>query len=123
MHKIGEQSFFLKHATSDQSDDFSAFIKKIVPIRTCTKWLYAHALGLFSSDDPGLTLTIFMTGSNLFPGLSVQLIQHLVLCISKFVLMQHIFSTQVSDTEPMVLWLDLDIERTLLTKYLENRLS
>ena len=34
-------------------------------------WLYAHALGLFSNDDTGLTLTIFMTGSNLFPGASV----------------------------------------------------
>ena len=32
---------------------------------------YAHALGLFSNDDPGLTLTIFMTGSNLFPDASI----------------------------------------------------
>ena len=42
--------------------------------RTCTKWLYAHALGLFfffSNNDPGLILTIFMTGSNLFPDASV----------------------------------------------------
>ena len=34
-------------------------------------WLYAHALGLFSIDDPGFTLTIFMTGSNLFADASV----------------------------------------------------
>ena len=27
--------------------------------------------GFFSNDDPGLTLTIFMTGSNLFPDASV----------------------------------------------------
>ena len=33
--------------------------------------MYAHALGLFSNDDPGLTLTIFMTESNLFPDASV----------------------------------------------------
>ena len=34
-------------------------------------WLYAHALRLISNDDPGLTLTIFMTGSNVFPDASV----------------------------------------------------
>ena len=34
-------------------------------------WMYAHALGLFLNDDSGLTLTIFMTGSNLFPYASV----------------------------------------------------
>ena len=28
-------------------------------------------LGLFSNDHPGLTMTIFMTGSNLFPYASV----------------------------------------------------
>ena len=28
-------------------------------------------------------------------------------CISKFVLIQHILSTQVSDTGPMVLWLSI----------------
>ena len=37
----------------------------------CAKWLYAHVLGLFSNDHPGLTLTIFMTGSDLFPDASV----------------------------------------------------
>ena len=30
-----------------------------------------HALGLFSNDNPGLTLTIFMTVSDLFPDASV----------------------------------------------------
>ena len=34
--------------------------------RTCTKWLYAHALGLFSNYDPGFPLIIFVTVSNLF---------------------------------------------------------
>ena len=29
-----------------------------------------RALPVFSYDDPGLTLTIFMTGSNLFPNAS-----------------------------------------------------
>ena len=49
-----------------------------------------------SNDDPGLTLTIFITVSNLFSECS---------CISKFVLIQHILSTEVSDTGPLVLWL------------------
>ena len=31
----------------------------------------AHAQGLFSDDVPGLTLTVFITGSNLFPDASV----------------------------------------------------
>ena len=48
--------------------------------RICTKWLYAKALGLVSNYDPALILT-------------------------QFVLIQHILSTQVSDTWPMVLWL------------------
>ena len=30
-----------------------------------------RVLPMFSYDDPGLTLTIFMTGSNLFPNASV----------------------------------------------------
>ena len=40
-----------------------------------------HTLGLFSNDDPGLTLIIFMTGSNLFLMLLYgwQLIEHWVL--------------------------------------------
>ena len=29
-----------------------------------------RVLPMFSYDDPGLTLTIFMTGSNLFPNVS-----------------------------------------------------
>ena len=29
-----------------------------------------RVLPMFSDDDPGLTLTIFMTGSNLFPNAS-----------------------------------------------------
>ena len=83
------------------------FHQKSVPVRTCTKWLYAHALGLFSNDDPGLTLTIFMTGSNLFPDPSVLLYSLYSIecsCISKFVLIQQILSTWVSDTGPRVVW-------------------
>ena len=127
MHKIRGQSYFLKRTTSDQSDDLSACIKKIVPKgclvlplgfiyiyeikqniiwnneakgiflelvqhngnnksfemqpKLVPSWLYAHALGLFSNDDPGLILTIFMTGSNLFLMLLYgwQLIEHWVL--------------------------------------------
>ena len=40
----------------------------------CYQNLYqvvVHALGLFSNDHPALTLTIFMTESNLFPDASV----------------------------------------------------
>ena len=62
--------------------------------------------GAFSNDDPGLTLTIFMIGSNLFPDVSVWVTTYNWIikcsCISKFVLIQHILSTQVSDTGPMV---------------------
>ena len=46
-------------------------IKDLKAARTCSKWLHAHVLELFSNDDPGLTLTIFMTGPDLFPDPSV----------------------------------------------------
>ena len=45
----------------------------------------------FSNDDPVLTLTIFMTGSNLFPNASVWVTSLYSIecsCISKFVLVQ-----------------------------------
>ena len=63
---------------------------------------------VFSNYNPGLTMTIFMTVSNLFPDASVWMTDYTAYsheCISKFVLIQHILSTQVSDTGPMVLWL------------------
>ena len=41
--------------------------------------MYVHALGLFSNDDTGLTLTIFMTGSNLLPDASVWVIAYTTL--------------------------------------------
>ena len=44
---------------------------KMLPELVPSGCMYAHALGLFSNDDPGLILTIFMTGSNLFPYASV----------------------------------------------------
>ena len=45
-------------------------IKALKCARSCTKWLYVHALGLFPNDEPGF-LVMFMTGSNLFPDASV----------------------------------------------------
>ena len=46
---------------------------RIIKALKCCHNLYqvVHALGLFSNDDPGLTLTIYMTGSKLFPDASV----------------------------------------------------
>ena len=48
-----------------------------------------------------------MTGSNLFLNASAWVKAYTALNanISKFVLIQHILSTQVSDTGPVVLWL------------------
>ena len=40
---------------------------KMLPEHVPSGCMYAHALGLFSNDDPVLTLTIFMRESNLFP--------------------------------------------------------
>ena len=54
-------------------------------LKYCTKWLYAHAMGLFfSNDDPGLTLTIFMTSSILFPDASVWVTAHKALSAHVF---------------------------------------
>ena len=50
--------------------------------------VHEHYL-FFSNDDLGLIMTIFMTGSVLFPNASAWL-------KAKFVLIQHILSTQVS---------------------------
>ena len=58
-------------------------------------------------DDHGLTVTVFITGSNLFPNVSAlgeSLYSMECSCISKFVLIQHILGTQVSDTRSLVLW-------------------
>ena len=58
--------------------------------------------GFFSNDDPGLTLTVLLYGW--------QLIEHWML---KFVLIQYVFSTQVSDTGPVVLWLKFVVSGVL----------
>ena len=66
-----------------------------------------RVLPMFSYDDPGLTMTIFMTGSNFFPNASAWMKAYTALSAnvySKFDLIQHILSTQVSDTGPMFLW-------------------
>ena len=52
-----------------------------------------------------MTLTIFIAGSNLFPGVSVWLTAYKGL--SAHVFPRHILSTQVSDTGPMFLWVSL----------------
>ena len=66
-----------------------------------------RVLPMFSYDDPGMTLTIFMTilmtGSDLlFPNASIWVKAYTAL--SALVLIQHIISTQVSDTGPIFLW-------------------
>ena len=47
-------------------------------------WMYANVLGRFSNDDPGLTLTIFMTGSSLLPDASVWVTAYKALCAHVF---------------------------------------
>ena len=124
MHKIRGQSYFLKHATSDQSDKtFLLAPKQLSPrvVCPCPGALYIHVWNktkyhikgifleleqndgnkksfkmlpdlvpggcmpmpcfFFSNDYPVLTLSIFMTGSNLFLMLLYgwQLIKHWVL--------------------------------------------
>ena len=69
--------------------------------------LGTRILPMFSYDDPGLTMTIFMTVSNLFPNASAWEKAYTALSANeypKFVLIQHILSTQVSNTGPDVLW-------------------
>ena len=73
-------------------------LPEIVP-SDCT----AMPWGFFSNADPWLTSTIFMTGSNLFPGASVWVKAYSALSAHVFPT-RHILSTQVSDTGPMVLW-------------------
>ena len=57
----------------------------IIEALKCCQNLYQVVVCPFSNDDPGLTLTIFMTGSNLFLLLLYrwQLIEHWVLMYSK----------------------------------------
>ena len=65
---------------------------------------------MVSYGDPGLTLTIFMTGSNLFLNASAWVKAYIALSANvfpSFVLIQHILSTQVSDTGPIVCWFSL----------------
>ena len=50
-----------------------------------------RVLSVFSNVVPGLTVTIFKTGSNLFPNASAW-VKAYTTCISKFVLIQHILS-------------------------------
>ena len=54
---------------------------------------YLTTTNFFSNDDSGLTLTVFITGSNLFPNASVWVTTYIAL--SAFVLIQHVLSTQV----------------------------
>ena len=60
---------FLELVQNDGNNQSFKMLPEFVP----SGCLYVHArtLGLFSNDDPVLTLTIFMTGSNLFPYASV----------------------------------------------------
>ena len=56
-----------------------------------------------------------MTGSNLFSSVWVTAYTALSAheCIFKFVLIQHILSTQVSDTGPMILWLNYNLDKAV----------
>ena len=66
-----------------------------------------QGLPMFSYDDPRLTLTIFMTVSNLFPNASAWVKAYTALSANvfpSFFLIPHILSTQLSDTRPTVLW-------------------
>ena len=103
------EGIFLELVQNDGNNKSFKMMPELVP----SGCMYAHALVLFSNDDPGLTLTIFMTGSNLFPYTSFCMGDSLYSiecsCISKFVLIQHVLSTQVSDTEPMVLWFKFEL--------------
>ena len=53
-----------------QKESFWNWYKMMGIAKALKCWLYVHAMGLFSNDVLGLTLTIFMTGSNLFPDAS-----------------------------------------------------
>ena len=84
-----------------------------------TKRLMTLKLGILStasgtrvlpmfSYDPGLTLTIFMAGSNVFPNASAWVKAYTQLSANAF---PRILSIQVSDTGPMVLWLLVLLKR------------
>ena len=77
--------------------------KRPMTLKRCIQ----HRIGYSSTtnisyDDLGLTLTIFMTGSNLFPNVSAWVKAYTAL--SAYVLRSLFLSTQVSDTGPVVLW-------------------
>ena len=79
-------------------------------------WNLAYSIGwvlkfnqICSNDDTGLTMTIFMTWSNLFHNASAWVKAYSAL-YSKLVLIQHILCTQMSNTGPygplvMKMWL------------------
>ena len=63
-------------------------------------FLYFHIWEVLSHSQECGSRAAFLGGSRMIREGS-----HVCSCISKFVLIQHILSTQVSDTGPMVLWL------------------
>ena len=59
-------------------------IKALKCCQNFTKLLYDHALGLFSNDDPGLTLTNFYDRVKLVPDASVWVTTYRALSVLVF---------------------------------------
>ena len=63
------KGIFLELVQSDGNNKSFKMLPELVPSACMPMpWVF---LGFFSNDDPVLILTIFMTGSNLFPAASV----------------------------------------------------
>ena len=102
VHKSRGKSYFLKHATSDQSDKTFLLSSKKCPCQN----LYQVAMpwGFFQMMILGWPWYFLWRGQNCFLILLYRLCSIECSCITKFVLNQHILSTQVSDKGPVVLW-------------------
>ena len=70
---------FLELVQNDENNNSFKMLPELVPSgRMPIPW------GFFSNDDSGLTLTIFMTGSNLFPAASAWMAAYTALCAHVF---------------------------------------
>ena len=102
VHKIRGQSYFLKHAISDQSDKTFLLSWKKCPCQNLYQVVVCPCPGAFFKWWPWPFL---WRGQICFLILLYSLYSIECSCISKFVLIHHILSTQVSNTGPLVLWL------------------
>ena len=80
------------------------FHQKKCPCQNLYQVVYVHALGLFSNDDPGWPWPFLWQGQICFLILLYSLYSIEGFMYSKFVLIQHILSTQMRNTGPVVLW-------------------